>query len=184
MEAVQTMIIAASLMTIGGIELVSSSKTAYADNQLKGVTKGTSLIGMNVKNLEGKDLGKIKELVVNSRASGFIKYVVLSSGRVLGTEEQYFAVPWDVLILSGDNSHFVLNGREAWLRNMPGFDKRDWSNLSQPAQPDASVVVYDVYGLQPKASDKTIPLSRSAHTSPVVRGETHSMQNTMVRPPS
>ena len=184
MEAVRTMIIAASLMTIGGIELVSSSKTAYADNQLNGVTKGTVLIGMNVKNPEGKDLGKIKELVVNSRASGFIKYVVLSSGRVVGTEEQYFAVPWDVLILSGDNSHFVLNGRDAWLRNTPGFDKRDWPHLSQPAQPDVSVVVYDAYGLQPKAFSKVMPLSRSAHTSPVVRGETYSMQNMMVRPPS
>ncbi len=184
MEAVRTMIIAASLMMIGGIELCSSSKTAFAGNQPNDVTKGTGLIGMNVKNLEGKDLGKIKELVVNSRASGFIKYVVLSSGRVLGTEGQNFAVPWNVLILSGDHSHFVLNGREAWLRNTPGFDKREWPNLSPPAQPDASVVMYDVYDLQPKVSHKPMPLSRSAHTSPVVKSETHSMQNMMVRPPS
>ena len=180
------MIMAASIMTIGGIELLCS-KTASADNQLKVVTGGISVIGMSVKNLEGKDLGKIKELVVNSRASGFIKYVVLSSGRFLGTEEQYFAVPWDVLTLSGDNSHFVLNGREAWIRNTPGFDKHDWPNLSQSAQSDGSVVVYDVYGLQPKASDKAMPLNRSAQTSPVATGETHSMQSTqgmMARPPS
>lgn len=151
---------------------VSSSSVAYADQQLV-VSKGSNSIGKSVKTREGQDLGK---MVNNGRGGGDIEYAVLSSGGSVGVK--YVAVPWSVLTLSGDKSHFVLSAKEAWMRKTRGLDKPGWLDVSQP---DWAVVVYDVNDLQRKTSHKTMPLSRSALTSSVVTEETRSLTG---RPPS
>ena len=71
--------------------VASQEEVVYAD-QLVGVTKATNLIGKQVTNLEGKDLGEIKDLVINWRSGGYIEYAVLSFGGFLGLGDKYFAV--------------------------------------------------------------------------------------------
>jgi PRC-barrel domain len=169
---VRLMIIAASLMTTDQFRWVSWSSVVYADQPLV-VSKGSSSIGKSVKTQEGQDLGT---MVNNGRGGGDIEYAVLSSGGSLGIK--YVAVPWSVLTLSGDKSHFVLSAKEAWMRKTRDLDKPSWLDISQP---DWTVVVYDVNDLRRKTSHKTMPLSRSTLTLSVVTEETRSWTG---RPPS
>lgn len=79
------------------------------------------MIGKLVKNLDGKILGNIKDLVINWRSDGYIEYAVLSSGGFLGLGDEYFAVPWEALTLSETKEHFVLNMKEEHLKDVLGF---------------------------------------------------------------
>jgi len=90
---------------------MSRGEFVHADqaDQLVGVTKATNLIGKQVTNLEGKNLGEIKDLVINWRSGGYIEYAVLSFGGFLGLGDKYFAVPWEVMVLSRDKEQFILN---------------------------------------------------------------------------
>jgi sporulation protein YlmC with PRC-barrel domain len=138
----------------------------HEDEQLVGVTKATNLIGKQVTNLQGKDLGEIKDLVINWRSGGYIEYAVLSFGGFLGLGDKYFAVPWEVMVLSHDKEHFILNVKEERLKNAPGFDKDKWPDM---ASPEWALVVYQFYDLDPKTSKSA---SRSsAEVSQTMKGE-------------
>ena len=130
---------------------MSLGEFVHADqaDQLVGVTKATNLIGKQVTNLEGKDLGEIKDLVINWRSGGYIEYAVLSFGGFLGLGDKYFAVPWEVMVLSRDKEQFILNVKEERLKNAPGFDKDNWPDMSRP---EWAMVVYQFYDLLPNSS--------------------------------
>jgi len=171
-RTVRLIIITAGLMAADQVGWVSWSDLAYADQPLV-VSKWSHSIGKSVKTREGQDLGK---MVNNGRGGGDIEYAVLSSGESVGVK--YVAVPWSVLTLSGDKSHFVLHAKEAWMRNTRSLDKP--RGLDVP-QSDWAAVVYAVYDLQEKTSHTVMPLSRSALTSSVV---TEGTQGLIGRPPS
>lgn len=161
----------AALMSI----FVSQGEFVHAEDQLMGVTKVTHLIGKQVQNSEGKDLGEIKDLVINWKGGGFVEYAVLSFGGFLGLGDKYFAVPWGVLGLSRDKKHFVLNVKEERLKNAPGFDKDNWPDMSRP---DWDVVVYQFYGLDSKISQANAG-SKSAETSQTMKGDAPDFKNTV-----
>lgn len=93
----------------------------HAEEQPVGMSHSTDMIGRLVKNLDGKNLGKIKDLVINWRSEGYIEYAVLSSGGFWGLEDEYsIAVPWGALTPSDNREHFVLNVKED-LKDAPGF---------------------------------------------------------------
>jgi len=54
------------------------------------------VIGVNVKNLQGEDIGEVKEIMLD-KVSGEVEYVVLSYGGFLGMRDKLFALPWGVL---------------------------------------------------------------------------------------
>ena len=145
--------------------VASQEEVVYAD-QLVGVTKATNLIGKQVTNLEGKDLGEIKDLVINWRSGGYIEYAVLSFGGFLGLGDKYFAVPWEVLVMSSDKEHFILNVKEERLKSAPGFDKDKWPDMSRP---EWAVVVYQFYDLVPNGPKAA---AHSAEVSQTMKGET------------
>ena len=67
-----------------------------------------TLIGNGVYNVEGDDLGDIKEIMLDMRG-GRIGYAVLSYGGFLGIADKLFAVPWSALKLDTENKRFTLN---------------------------------------------------------------------------
>lgn len=113
-------------------------------DKLMRVTKASNLIGKHVTNLEGKNIGEIKDLVINWRSGGYIEYAVLSFGGFLGQGGKYFAVPWEAMVLSGDKEQFILNVKEEHLKNAPGFDKDHWPDTSHP---EWAVGLYQFYEL-------------------------------------
>ena len=104
-----------------------------------------TLIGNDVYNTKGEDLGDIKEIMLDMR-SGRVGYAVLSFGGFLGMGEKLFAVPWNALVLDTKNKRFVLNVEKDRLKDAPGFDKDQWPNMA-----DAVWVknIHSYYGTKP-----------------------------------
>ena len=95
---------------------------AQAEEQPVGMSHSTDMIGKLVKNLNGKNVGKIKDLVISWRSDGYIEYAVLSTDGFWGLEDEYsIAVPWGALTPSDNKEHFVLNVKEEHLKDAPGF---------------------------------------------------------------
>jgi hypothetical protein len=88
-----------------------------------------TLLGNDVYNKDGQDLGDIKEFMIDM-ASGKIAYAVLSFGGLLGMGEKLFAVPWAALALDTVNERFTLNVPKDALKDAPGFNKDRWPTMS------------------------------------------------------
>lgn len=88
-----------------------------------------TLLGNDVCNRDGEDLGDIKEFMIDM-ATGRIGYAVLSFGGLLGMGDKLFAVPWAALTLDTTNKRFTLNVPKATLKDAPGFDKDRWPAMS------------------------------------------------------
>lgn len=101
-----------------------------------------TLIGNDVYNHKGEDLGDIKEIMLDMR-SGNVGYAVLSFGGFLGMGEKLFAVPWRALVLDTENKRFVLNVEKDRLKDAPGFDKDHWPNMADQGW---SRAIHDYYG--------------------------------------
>jgi sporulation protein YlmC with PRC-barrel domain len=102
------------------VQRTSDSKSAQVM-----LHRASEVHGMKVRNTANKELGSIKDTIVDVRP-GKIRYAALSYGGFLGLGDKVFAVPWDALqhrhdVSSGD-SYFVLDIDEATLKRSEGFD--------------------------------------------------------------
>jgi sporulation protein YlmC with PRC-barrel domain len=108
---------------------VAGAAPTLSDN----LYRGSKLIGAQVDNPQGENLGEIKDVVFDSR--GRIAYAVLGFGGFLGMGEKYFAVPWASLTPAAgqkpaDREHYVLSIDKERLKQAPGFDKNNWPNMA------------------------------------------------------
>jgi sporulation protein YlmC with PRC-barrel domain len=88
-----------------------------------------SLAGNDVYNLQGEDIGDIKDIMLDMR-TGKVSYAVLSFTAFLSMGEKLFAVPWNALTLDTENKRFTLNVEKDRLKAAPGFDKDLWPNMA------------------------------------------------------
>ncbi len=88
-----------------------------------------SLVGNDVYNAKGEDIGDIKDIMLDMR-SGRVGYAVLSFKAFLSLGEKLFAVPWDALTLDTKNKRFTLSVEKARLKKAPGFDKHHWPDMA------------------------------------------------------
>ncbi len=95
-----------------------------------------TLLGNEVYNEKGEDLGDIKEFMIDM-ATGRIAYAVLSFGGVLGLGNKLFAVPWTALTLDTTAKRFTLNALKDSLKDAPGFDKDHWPTMSDQGWADS-----------------------------------------------
>ena len=107
-----------------------------------------TLMGNDVYNKDGEDLGDIKELMIDM-ASGKVAYAVLSFGGLMGLGDKLFAVPWAALALDTANKRFTLNVPKATLKDAPGFDKANWPTMSDKTWASG---VHTFYGTPYQAS--------------------------------
>ena len=90
-----------------------------------------TLLGNDVYNKDGEDLGDIKEFMIDM-SSGKVSYAVLSFGGLLGMGDKLFAVPWSALKLDTENKRFTLDVPKSALKDAPGFDQDRWPAMSDP----------------------------------------------------
>jgi len=90
-----------------------------------------TLLGEDVYNHRGEDLGDIKEFMLDMR-TGNVSYAVLSFGGFLGMGEKLFAVPWNALTLDTVNKRFILKVEKDQLKDAPGFDADRWPDMNNP----------------------------------------------------
>ena len=94
-----------------------------------GLMGANTLVGNDVFNHKGEDLGDIKEIMLDMR-NGKVSYAVLSFGGFLSVGEKLFAVPWEALTLDTNNKRFVLKVEKDRLKLAPGFDKGKWPDMA------------------------------------------------------
>lgn len=108
------------------------------------ISAGT-LTGEQVRNMDGEDLGKIEEIMLEA-ADGRIAYAVLSFGGFLGMGNKLFAVPWPALSLDPAREGLILNVDKATLEAAPGFDKDDWPRFADRSW---GTEIHSYYGYEP-----------------------------------
>lgn len=105
------------------------------------------IIGNNVINPAGEQLGNLKELVLDLE-DGHIAYAVLSFGGVMGLGDKYFAIPWEAFTLDPSGKAFILDIDKELLKKAPGFDKDHWPDNAQ-YESGWLVDIYEYYGYSP-----------------------------------
>lgn len=107
----------------------------------------SSISGTNVINLQGENIGNIKDLMIDWK-NGKVVYAVLSFGGFLGLGDKLFAIPLESFTFESPNhtEYALLNVDKEKLENAPGFDKDVW-----PQNADYTFIdsVYAHYGYQP-----------------------------------
>jgi sporulation protein YlmC with PRC-barrel domain len=109
-----------------------------------------TLVGNDVYNQNGEDLGEIKEIMLDVN-SGRVSYAVLSFGSFLGMGEKLFAVPWGALKLDTENKRFVLNVEKDRLKQAPGFDRDKWPNMADQGWVKG---IHSYYGIKPQTASR------------------------------
>jgi hypothetical protein len=62
----------------------------------------------------------------------------------VGIGDKYFAVPWPALRFAQDNKKLLIDVSKKDLKDAPGFDKKNWPDLSDREQ---VIVIYEYYGV-------------------------------------
>lgn len=114
-----------------GQATVKSGQTGNVEVRYEGDfngCRGSKLVGADVKNSAGKDLGKIKDVVVDPQ-SGRVAYAVLSFGGFMGMGNKLFAIPWSSMQMQADDL-VTLDIEKSQLEESMGFDNDHWPNMA------------------------------------------------------
>ncbi len=93
----------------------------------------SKLAGLNVRNMQGEELGEINDFVINLK-TGKVEYAAMSVGGVLGIGNKLFALPFSKLKFDHgqDEMFFVLDMPKEKIAAAPGFDQNDWPDFADP----------------------------------------------------
>jgi sporulation protein YlmC with PRC-barrel domain len=128
-----------------------------ASDQKQGISMGIfgakDLLGSQVKNPQGENLGKIEDIVIDTDI-GQVAYAVLSFGGFLGLGDKLFAIPWEALSLepakglltSNQAQVFILNVDKEQLSNAPSFERDNYIEMTDPSFGPS---VFSYYGYKP-----------------------------------
>lgn len=90
------------------------------------ILSATSLIGTPVRNDSDESIGKIEDLMINTR-TGEMLYTVLSVDTgFLDMGTKYFAVPLQRYQFDTIREMMILDVAKEKLESAPGFDKDNW----------------------------------------------------------
>ena len=102
-----------------------SQLQAFANSPVK----ASSIIGTDVVNPKGDNLGDIKEVVIDPR-TGRVAYAVVSFGGFLGMGEKLFAIPFSAFDYNVLKNEYALDVSKERLKAAPGFDPDHWPTMS------------------------------------------------------
>lgn len=92
-----------------------------------------NLIGMQVQNLQGQDLGSISNLVIDP--NGQVSHVVLSRGGIAGVGAEKYAVPFDrVQLQKGQNVARIDVSQDQLSSEFAAFEEQPAESQESPAQ--------------------------------------------------
>lgn len=100
--------------------------------KVRGDLRASQLIGKDVRNPQGEDIGQINDLLVDT-STGRVEYAVLSYGGILNIGNKLFPYPPNVFgaPMNPDDEVLVLNVPKDRLSQAPGFDRNNWPNFDQ-----------------------------------------------------
>ena len=123
------------------------SETASNSGISSGYIQTSKLVGRKVKSSEGREIGIIKDVVID-RTNGCMAYTVLSTGGegtgITSGGGKIVAVPWTVYSPTSDPSILTVNVDREKIYNAPAFD---YTRMDEYARPDYIDNVYSYYGV-------------------------------------
>jgi sporulation protein YlmC with PRC-barrel domain len=94
-------LVMAFALTGGGLSFALNESTNPSPHEL--LLNANTLIGNTVNETGGKELGTVKDLLID-QSTGQIAYIILSHGGTLGMGEENYSIPWkDVTMMKKDN---------------------------------------------------------------------------------
>jgi PRC-barrel domain len=102
------------------------------------------MVGASVKNQQGEELGKIRDLVIDSQ--GHVPSAILTHGGFWGMGGKLVAVPFSTLKFDPRGKDYVLDSNEKKLDSAPAFKM---SNPSHRKWPDD---LYRFFGQPPSGT--------------------------------
>jgi sporulation protein YlmC with PRC-barrel domain len=107
--------------------------------------KVTRVVGAEIKDAKNQKLGKIKDLAIDLQ-NGRIVEVIVSTGGVLGIDEQLIAVPPQQFSWDANTKNFQMNLDRTQFKAAPRFKMSEWeSNVHEASVGE----VYRYYSEQP-----------------------------------
>lgn len=103
---------------------VAGSKAGYRSDQL---------IGADVVNAQGDDLGDVYDVVMNSQ-TGKIDYLVVGRGGVFGIGERHVPVPWGAFKITAGSNMMVLDTTKSNLDAAPRVAENHFSPSGEVGQ--------------------------------------------------
>lgn len=91
--------------------------------------RASELIGKDVNSRAGKDIGDIKELVVDLNSSK-ISYAVLAFDPSWTAGEKLYAFPLTAFKMNKDKDDLMLDVDQSMIASMKAFDANKWSSLN------------------------------------------------------
>jgi len=109
------------------------------------LARATTLLGLNVRSPEREELGKVEDLVIDLR-EGYIAYVILGRGGLLGVGKTLHAVPWTAMRIEPIERVAVLYIEKEKLDNAPPFEE---GASQETASRKWLAGIYAYYGARP-----------------------------------
>ena len=138
MKDVWVALVALAVMYVPGV--VSAQPAAPRAPQPSwrelGLTEMRHVLGMAIRNEQGREVGEIDNLLIDTR-EGRISHVVISVGGFMGVGEKKVVVPWADLKVASEGKRNVATLEQAKLDSAPRWD-RTVSDESRPSGPSAS----------------------------------------------
>lgn len=91
----------------------------------------SKLIDMDVENADGKEIGEIRDVIVDAN-NGRVQYAVLEYGGFMGMGEKLFPFPLNMFRTRSEGDELVLDVPEERLRKAPGFERNKWPDWNAP----------------------------------------------------
>jgi sporulation protein YlmC with PRC-barrel domain len=112
----------------------AGAQIGQLDEQTSGANvRASQLIGMDIQNSQGEDVGEIHDLVIDGN-SGQVKYAAVSYGGFLGVGDKLFAVPFEAFKVrrqaDDDEYMLTLNVTQQQLEGAQGFDDETWPDFA------------------------------------------------------
>ena len=147
----KTLIWYGATVVMVGVAATMSGQSEFADasSSSSSYIQTSKLVGRKVQSSQGKEIGVIKDIVID-RTSGYIAYTVVSTGGegtgVADGGGKMVAVPWAVFSPTSDLNVLTVSVDRDKIYNAPPFE---YARMDEYARPDYINNVYSYYGVSP-----------------------------------
>jgi sporulation protein YlmC with PRC-barrel domain len=86
------------------------------------LSEARTVLGMRIRNEQGRDVGEIDNLLIDTQ-NGRISHVVVGVGGFMGVGEKKVVVPWSDLKIASDGKQPVATLEQAKLESAPRWDR-------------------------------------------------------------